>query len=242
MGLLAALLSPSGAAFILLGLGLVTLVWRRRPGLSHGLLAAGALVLLLFSSGMVASALMSPLEYAYPTLKESAAHPEARRIVVLTAWATEDPEMPLTGRLNSSGAYRVLQAMDLAHERPDCTVILSGDEVSARVMGQALLEIGLPPDRLEPPSGGNTTAESVRLLADRVGDEPFFLVTSGGHMPRSMEALGRHGAKPIPAPTDHQLPRDWRHADWMPSAFHLSVSDLAIHEYLGRIWYRIRSS
>lgn len=242
MGVLAALLSPSGAAFTLLALGLVTLAWRRRPGLSHGLLAAGAVVLLVFSSGLVASALMSPLEYAYPTLKDSAAHPEARRIVVLTAWATEDPDMPVTGRLNPSGAYRVMQALELATERPDCTVILSGDEVSARVMGQSLLEMGLPPERLEPPSGGNTTAESVRLLAERVGDTPFFLVTSGGHMPRSMEALARHGAKPIPAPTDHQLPRDWRHADWTPSATHLAISNLAVHEYLGRIWYRIRSS
>ena len=242
MGVLAALLSPSGAAFFLLALGLAALAWRRWPGLSRGLLAAGGLVLLVFSSGMVASALMSPIEYAYPTLRDSAAHPEARHIVVLTAWATEDTDMPLTGRHNASGAYRVLLALELAHERPDCTVIVSGDEVTTRVMSQSLLKLGLSPDRLETLPGGSTTADSVRLLAARLGSAPFFLVTSGGHMPRSMEAMGRMQMRPIPAPTDHQLPRVWRHAVWTPSAFHLSVSDLAVHEYLGRICYWLRSS
>ena len=90
MGILAAVLSPSGAACALAVLGLLARFWRRRPGLSWGLLSSAAVIALVFSSGMVATALMSPLEYAYPTLGNASAYPQVDRIVVLTAWATED--------------------------------------------------------------------------------------------------------------------------------------------------------
>jgi uncharacterized SAM-binding protein YcdF (DUF218 family) len=46
--------------------------------------------------------------------------------------------------------------------------------------------------------------------------------------------------RPIPAPTDYQLPKDWRFAEAKPSPFSLTVSDLAAHEYLGLTWYRLR--
>jgi uncharacterized SAM-binding protein YcdF (DUF218 family) len=203
------------------------------------LLGGGVTIALVFSSGMVAAALMSPLEYAYPTLRNASAYPQVDRIVVLTAWATEDPAMPLTGRLNASAAYRVLLALELARERPDCEIVVSGDEVTARIMSQVLLKLGVPAERLST-SGGATTDDSVQLLAPLLGGHEFFLVTSGGHMPRSMEAMARVGLHAIPAPTDHQLPRDWRQAEWQPGVFHLSVSDLAVHEYLGRLWYRLR--
>jgi uncharacterized SAM-binding protein YcdF (DUF218 family) len=193
-----------------------------------------------FSSGMVAAALMSPLEYAYPTLHDPRSHPEARHIVVLTGWATDDPDMPLTGRLNWSSAYRVLLALEIAHERPDCDVIVSGGKTAANLMGQALEKLGIPRGKLRIEAGGDSTADSARLLRPFVGSDPFFLVTSGGHMPRSMEEMQREGFTAIPAPTDHQLPRDWRHADWKPTPTSLYASDLAIHEYQSRLWRRLR--
>ena len=167
MGFLSAVLSPSGVACALAVLGLTARFWRRRPGFSWGLLASSVLISLVFSSGMVAAALMSPLEYAYPTLRNASAYPQVDRIVVLTAWATEDPAMPLTGRLNSSAASRVLLALELARERPDCEIIVSGNEVTARIMSQALLKLGGPAERLST-AGGSTTADSARLLAPRV--------------------------------------------------------------------------
>src|SRR5688572_4828656 len=86
MGFLSAVVSPSGAACALAVLGLTARFWRRRPGFSWGLLASSASIALVFSSGMVATALMSPLEYAYPTLRNASAYPQVDRIVVLTAW------------------------------------------------------------------------------------------------------------------------------------------------------------
>ncbi len=241
MGLLANLLSPTGFAITLLICGLLAGFWRRRPGVSWALLAASGIVVTVFSSGMVAAALMSPLEYAYPTLQDARAHPEARHIVVLTGWAADDPAMPLTGRLSPSSAYRVLLTLELARDRPDCDVIISGDRQTVRIMGEALEKLGVPRERLRLEDGGSSTADSARLLPALVATDPFFLVTSAGHLPRSMDEMKRAGLNAVPAPTDHQLSRDWRRADWKPTPTSLYTSELALHEHLGRAWRRLKA-
>ncbi len=62
------------------------------------------------------------------------------------------------------------------------------------------------------------------MLAGR----PFFLVTSAGHLPRTMAAFAKLGMTPIPAPTDYRLSRNVRRASILPSPMHLYGSDLAV--------------
>jgi uncharacterized SAM-binding protein YcdF (DUF218 family) len=231
---------PSGFAATLLVLGLLAALWHRTRRASLPLLVTAAFTTLVFSTGIVAAALMSPLEYEYPRLENPADHPRARHIVVLTGWAADDPAMPLTGRLNFSSAYRVLLALELHRDRPDCDVIVSGTRVTAKIMGEALVKLGIPPDRLRLEDQSTDTRESIEFVRKMVGDDEVFLVTSGGHMPRAMAEARRVGLVAVPAPTDHQQPKDWRRASWLPSASSLAVSDLAVHEYIGRLWYRLR--
>jgi uncharacterized SAM-binding protein YcdF (DUF218 family) len=238
--LLASLLVPSTVGLVLLALGLIALLWRRWRHLSAPLMAAGALVTLVFSSGFVAAALMAPLEYSYPRLDEAARQPAARHIVVLTGWAADDPAMPLSGRLNTSAAYRVLLALELHRERPDCDVLVSGDAVTARIMGEVLVKLGLPAERLRLEDRSTRTAESFAFLKPMLEGEAFFLVTSAGHMPRSMEYARALGMTAIAAPTEHQQPRDWYRASGRPEPASLLVSDLAVHEYLARAWLSLR--
>src|SRR5688500_16598903 len=162
MSLLAGLLSPTGFAIALLVCGLLAALWRRRPGVSTALLAASGIVFTVFSSGMVAAALISPLEYAYPTVLDARARPEARHIVVLTGYAADDPAMPLTGRFNASSAYRVLMTLELHRDRPDCDVIVSGDRKTVRIMGEALEKLGVPREKLRLEDGGSDR-KSTRL-------------------------------------------------------------------------------
>lgn len=238
MSLLAALAVPSGFAAFLWVLGLLAALLRRRKW-AWGLLAGSATVATLFSSGLVAAALMSRLEYVYPRI-DMAHHAAVHRIVVLTGWATENPELSLTDRLNDSSAYRVLLSLELWRERPDCTVIVSGTLTTSHVMAEALEKLGIPRERISVEDRGDSTADSAAALRGLVGDEPFFLVTSAGHMPRSMAAMKRHSLQAIAAPTEHEQPREWWRAEWRPTAASLAVSDLAVHEYLAILWERLR--
>ncbi len=234
------IVQPSGAAYLLFVLGLLACAWRTTRRASWWLLAGSGALSLVFSIGKVAATLMSPIEYAYPTVHDGQQYPQARHIVVLTGWADTNPDLPLSGRLSASAAYRVLLALELFHDRPDCTVIVSGDPTTAHTMGDVLAKLGVPRDKLVLEDGSLNTSQSAANLRPLVGDEPFFLVTSGGHLPRAMGAFQRQQLRAIPAPTDHQLPHRWSLAEPWPSPHSLAVSDLAIHEYLGRLYYRLR--
>ena len=238
--LLSTLATPSGVAYLLLLLGLLTVLSARTRRASWWLLAGSGLVSVVFSSGMVASALMSPLEYAYPRLQDARAHADVRRIVVLTGWAGDDRDMPLTGRLGVSSAYRVLMALELHSERPDCELIVSGNRQTAQIMGEALVKLGVPAEQLRLEDQSTTTAQSADMLKPMLQGDPFFLVTSAGHMPRALGVLRKQGLNPIPAPTDHQLPRQWLRAEWTPRPSSLAASDHAMHEYVGLVWYRLQ--
>jgi uncharacterized SAM-binding protein YcdF (DUF218 family) len=238
MSILAAVAVPSGFAVLLWALGVIATLLRRWRW-SWGLFAASGAVVTVFSSGVVAAALMSPLEYVYPRI-DIARHPDIRRIVVLTGWATDDRDLSVTDRLNDSSAYRVLLGLELYRQRPECTIVVSGTRTTALVMAEALEKLGIPRARLTIDGGHDSTADSAAALRELVGDEPFFLVTSAGHMPRSMAAMERQGLRAIAAPTEHQEPKAWYRAQWRPTAQSLAVSDLAVHEYFARVWERMR--
>jgi uncharacterized SAM-binding protein YcdF (DUF218 family) len=59
-------------------------------------------------------------------------------------------------------------------------------------------------------------------------------------MRRSLAVLKAQGLEPIPVPTDYQGPKDWRNAELRPSPQSLFASDLAMHEYIGWVWYRVK--
>jgi uncharacterized SAM-binding protein YcdF (DUF218 family) len=236
------LLTASGIVYLLAALGLLALTWPRARRLGCWLLGGAAGTLLLFSSGRVAAALMAPLEYAYPAVHSAQDFPGVDRIVVLTGYAADDPEMPLTGRLHYSSAQRVTMTLQLARSCVGCRVIVSGEKTTAHVMAEVLIALGLPAERLELEDVSRTTAESARELRARLLGRKFFLVTSAGHMTRAMAVVRKAGLDAIAVPTDHQLPRRWTTAELRPSPESLRASDLAIHEYLGRLWYRIRGT
>ena len=237
--IIGSMLVPSGLAFVLFIVGLAAYLRTRWRRLSWYLLGLSGAITLVCSSGVVATALLSPLEYEYPALHDASEYPHVTRIVVLTGYAADDPDMPLTGRLHYASGFRVMMALELHQQCPACDVIVSGDAVTAKVMGEALVSLGLPEGRLLLETASENTAASAVNLKPLL-QEPFFLITSAGHMRRSMAVLQTQGLEPIPVPTDYQGPKDWRDAELRPSPQSLFAADLAVHEYIGMVWYRMK--
>jgi uncharacterized SAM-binding protein YcdF (DUF218 family) len=231
--------SVSLVTYLLIIAGLLARAIRTFRNASWYLLAASGIMTLIFSSGMVVAAVTNPLEYRYSAISEPRSFPEARHIVVLTGWAAPDYEMPLSGRLNVSSAYRVLMALELYRDRPDCDVIISGSPTTAGIMRDVLVKLGVPSDQLRVENASTSTAESAAHIAPLVGDDVFFLVTSAGHMRRSISAFAKLSLKALPAPTDHRLPNGWLKADLRPGPDSLESADLALREYVAQIWYSL---
>jgi uncharacterized SAM-binding protein YcdF (DUF218 family) len=236
------MLVPSGLAYTLFVLGLLAAIKAQWRKLSWAMLALSGAITIVFSTGSVATALLSPLEYEYPAVHDTRTHQDIKHIVVLTGYAADDPDMPLTGRMHWASAFRVMMALQLQRGGCDsCDVIVSGDPITAKVMGESLIALGLPKERLRLETESPTTAASAENLESMV-KEPFFLVTSAGHLRRALAVLRKQGLQPVPVPTDYQGPKDWRNAEERPSPQSLVTSDLAMHEYIGLLWYRLKGA
>jgi uncharacterized SAM-binding protein YcdF (DUF218 family) len=237
IAILKALVLPSSVCFLLTAVGLLLCLRARTRQAALLTLASAGVLLMVFASGKTATLLMSPLEYAYPRVPDQTA--PVRAIVVLTAYAVDDPDMPLSSRLNNSGLYRVVEAAHLWRRCQDCTMIVTGLAPTTRVMAELLVSLGVPQSQVRLDNDAANTSASATNMGRLLGDTPFFLVTSAGHMPRSMAVFTRAGMQPLPAPTDHQLPKSVSQAKWRLSTRHLQCSDFAVHERVGIWWYRL---
>lgn len=233
------LVVPSGLATVLFALGVLTALLPLTRRLSRPCLYGSIGVLFFFSFGPVATLLLSPLEYEYPAMTEPERHGDIRNIVLLTGYASNDPDMAPSSRLSVSSAFRVLETASLARRRPDCRIVISGGALAAEAMSFQLQAMGLPSERIVLETDSANTAASAENLAAMIGVGPVFLVTSAGHMRRSLAVFARQGMAAIPVPTDHQLPSKVSRAEWNVSPFNLNASDLAMHEYAGLLWYRL---
>ena len=114
--LIKSLLMPSHVVMILLFVGMVLVILRRLRRLAIASFFAGSVLYILFSSGLVATFLISPLEYRHPYITSTLEYEDIETIVVLGGYAAEDPLMPLSSQANSASVYRILETFRLFSE------------------------------------------------------------------------------------------------------------------------------
>ncbi len=108
-------------------------------------------------------------------------------------------------------------------------------------MGEAASQFGIPPTRMILEESSWDTQDEARLLKNQLGAEPFYLVTSANHMPRSMALFKKVGTHPMAAPTDFQAQWEGLNPHFLfPQAAALVKTEEAFYEYLGLCWGWIR--
>ena len=91
-------------------------------------------------------------------------------------------------------------------------------------------------------SKSKDTRDEALFIKPIVGSEPFVLVTTASHIPRSMALFKKLGMNPIPSPIGHSV-RDRQglhYYSFFPNTGNLFKTELAIHEYLGLTWAKLR--
>ncbi len=223
---------PSAFVFLFALLGFLLLKKKKKWG--KALLFSSALFYFFFSITPVSDFLLMALEEKYrPVSVEDV--DEAEKVVLL-----------LGGReSNVLRGSEVLRIWHLSEQR--MKIIISGTDPLVPTSGEAqavrnfFVHRGVDPDDIVIEGKSRNTRENVANVQKIVEDKQFFLVTSAYHMDRSLIEFGRVGAKPIPAPTDFRRRRvlSYRVFDFVPNAQNLRNSDLAVHEHLGVIYYRL---
>lgn len=233
------ILIPSGfIALLIVAAGVSYLIFKRRKMAGYTI-AVAALVYMVFGSSLTTLWLMGSLEREFTPDQEASAPAPQDTVVVLTGYALADVHRPITGQVNSASGLRLLEAARIFRRTGRMTVIITGSSGVPAVMQDLLVQLGVPRTNIVTEHDSNNTYESAVHLRDRLAGKQFYLVTSAGHMPRALRVFRKQGLSAIPAPTDYLAPASLRDSSIVPSGRNLAISDLAIHEYLGLVWYRL---
>jgi uncharacterized SAM-binding protein YcdF (DUF218 family) len=246
------LLLPVPFCSLLLLLGLILLWSGRRQKAGKLLVSTGALLLILLSYGMSTKWLLAPLERRYPPVLNatSVTSPDGQPvkwIVVLGGGGSHSTHLPSPSQLSSSSLARLIEGIRLHRQIPGSKLVLSegnifGSGPVGEVMGKVAEDLGVNKDEMVLETQSQDTEGQAGLILPIVGSERFFLVTSASHMPRSIALFRKAGMNPIAAPSDFEASsaENWRPSVFYPSAGGLRGAELAIHEYLGLAWSKLR--
>lgn len=238
--ILSAVALPPGPSILLFLLALSL----PSPKLRHACLILGLGSLYVSSLSVTSGWLRSQLETYPPVALE---HIAAEAIVVLGADRRHDAPEYGGDTIAGLGLERLRYAATL-QKQTGLPVLVSGGSVGdepvseAELMRGILKEFGVETTWVEGKSR-NTYENglfSSRLLKG-IGIGEILLVTHAWHMPRAQEAFEQAGMRVIPAPTGIMEQNHTREfGDWLPRASALQMNFLALHELLGRVWYRYR--
>jgi uncharacterized SAM-binding protein YcdF (DUF218 family) len=244
---------PATLTLIAVALGLIWFTGRQRAGKVLVTIAFG--LLLLLSLPLVGGGLVAPLEKGqeplYPAERLAAATADVGRhprwIVVLGGGHVAQPSLPAIDQLSSSALLRLAEGVRLYRALPGTRMLLSGAGdgaiAQADVLAQAAVGFGVPEQDLVLERTTVDTEDEATKLTAIVGKDDFLLVTTASHMPRALALFRARGVDPIAAPTDYVV----RHGvsgvhldDIFPRLSGLRLTELAEHEYLGRLWAKLR--
>lgn len=235
------LINPFFALFCLLLLCFLLLRKERYRGLTRGIMLLVCVFILLFGTGWIPRAVTNHLEAMYPVIQQ--VNPEIKWIVVLGGGRSELPGFPANDLLTGASIKRLVEGVRLLHQLPHARLLLSGGggsglNTEAALLKQLSLWFAVPVEKIVLESKTLNTEEQARALASLLHQEPFYLVTSAIHMPRSIGLCHQQGLNPIPAPTDFTL--FWSDSNqakmYIPNAYNFYFLTIALHEILGQLW------
>jgi len=229
-------LSPNIFVFVLILLGLILIFKRKKAG--RILLIIALVIYYFFSITPAVDLILKPLEGKYQPLNKKDFY-QAEKIVLLLGEGETDV-------LRASEVLRFYSQQSMLNNQ-QLKIIISGasalnpKENPGLEVKKYLSERGIPEQKMILEDKSRNAFESARNLKEIIGqEESFFLVTSAYHVTRSMEIFQKMGMNPIPTPTDFKIQGKYNILDYFPDGRNLRNSDLALHEYFGILFYRLR--
>jgi len=232
----------------LLPLGLAGLAASRRwPRLGKLAIALSLIGLTLFSLPVVSRTLIESLEWSLPRAPPD--RPPAA-IVILSADAGYGTNEGFeTGLGIGALTLERMRAGALAQRQTNLPVLVSGGELEpgaepiAQQMARALEnEFGVRVRWIEPRS--EDTWENARFsaaLLHAAGIDSVYLVSHAWHLRRAAMAFSHFGIATTPAPLRYDRPPRFSFDAFMPQASAFLYSYYAMHEWIGYVYYALRS-
>ncbi|WP_299008964.1 ElyC/SanA/YdcF family protein [uncultured Shewanella sp.] len=214
--------------------------------LGYALLGLSVVFLYLLSLKPVAFGLLKPLEFRYSAYSNT----PVSFIHVLGAGHVEDASLPITSQLSYTSCIRMVEAVRIWHLNPQAIILLSGYSSLGRTRSTAAmhqelaLALGIPEKCIEVFETPRDTEEEVKLISERINNQPVAVVTTASHMRRTMAFYQKEKISVIPAPTMHVSRKrngTLSFSYFYPQECYLQMSATAFHEWIGLLWMRLKS-
>ena len=207
--------------------------------------------LFFLSTPLVAQKLIDGLQYKYPAFPIAQfTKPKSSAVIVVLGGRVNivAPEYETPAATVSDAAMARLAYAAYLYHKTHLSIIVSGGDIpnhsysEADIMQKNLHDIFQIPVYLKENKSTNT-AEQSKLLVPLLKHKKIniiYLVTNAWHMPRSFNAFKNSGLTIIPAPTGYvSLIVEQSIMNYLPSMDALNISNIALHEYIGILWYRL---
>ena len=261
------ILFPPAINFIVVAVGFILLLskWRKT---AVALIALSLSTFYLVSTPWVAYTLMNALQQPHPALTNNdlqhnkaaaaPAHPCARgigtscpaAIVILGGGRKSSaPEYSGADTVSKLTLERVRYGAYLRRLTRLPVLVTGGAPLSETTSEAQLMKATLENDFHIPvqwvEDKSHTTRENAtfsQALLSKANIQHIYLVTHAWHMPRSVDVFAKTGLEITPAPTAFAAPSPLEKGGyaWMPTARALDMSNLALHEMVGRVWYGLK--
>jgi uncharacterized SAM-binding protein YcdF (DUF218 family) len=217
--------------------------WRK----SSWLLAMVTLAAFLaIGCGPLPSVLLRHLESGFPS--QSPERWDARAIIVLLGGGTDVVDSALHVEVAAIAYGRVAKAAELYRSCKQhggaCTLLISGGDAQgngkaeASVYAEQLILLGVSSNDLVLESHSLNTWQNAQFCAQILKesvDSQILLVSSGLHLRRSLLYFSHFGINATPVRADYERAIE----SPIPLSFNFTLSDLALHEYVGLLRYGV---
>jgi uncharacterized SAM-binding protein YcdF (DUF218 family) len=242
-------LAVASNLFAAIGLVGLVLLFTRFRRFASWLIVTSLVIIVLFGYSPLGRLLLLPLEERFPLWDASRGAPAG--IVVLGGAISPEVSVSRATVALNGAAERMTATAELAHRYPDARIIFSGGTASldptapleAPLAVRELVALGVAHERITAEEQSRNTFENAvfsRLLADPKPGERWLLITSASHMPRAMGVFRAAGFNV------EAYPVNWRTRGWPDAgdlfgtlAEGLTMTDAAVHEWLGLAAYRL---
>ena len=230
----------------LLPLGIAGLVMMPRwPRLGRCITVFSVIFLFLFALPVTADALIASLEWRLPRAPPD--DPPAA-IVILSGNADYGTDNGLEQDIGDLTLER-LRAGALLQRQTELPVLVSGGKLNrkaepiADLMARSLRDEFRVPVRWVEPKSEDTwqSAESSAAMLRAAGVSSVYLVSHAWHLRRAAMAFARFGIATTPAPLRYDRPPGFSFQEFMPDAKAFLHSYFAMHEWIGCVYYALRS-
>ncbi|SHE52711.1 Uncharacterized SAM-binding protein YcdF, DUF218 family [Marinitoga hydrogenitolerans DSM 16785] len=226
----------------------------RKTKISRKMIIITAVIIYIFSIQITSRVLVSPLEDAFEPINYNEINKSIPSIIVVLGGGAipKTPNSPVIGELSDQTFKRIFAGYEL-YKTTNFPIVISGGRPpnteyvpEALIMRDYLVRFGVNPSSIFIEPDSQTTEENakyVNSLIESMKINRMFLVTSAIHLPRSYKIFKQfinENIKIIPVPSNYLITRDkitW--IDFKPDIDALRSNAMAIHEYIGMIYFFI---